>query len=269
MLLSVENLSVLFHDTQSPFCAVNGISFQVDAGEIVGIVGESGSGKSTAAHAIIGLIKRPFSEVKGSAVFDGADLISMPAGELRRYQGKEVSIIFQEPMTSLNPTMKVGKQVEETLRIHTHFSPEERKRRALEVMTLADLKEPEKLYHCYPHELSGGMRQRIMIASALAAHPRLLIADEPTTALDVTIQADILKTLKEINRKEGTAILFISHDLGVIHNLCQRVIVMQNGIIVEEGPVEQVFYHPEHPYTRQLIAARPTRRKLRGESSYV
>ena len=269
MLLSVENLSVFFHDTDSPFYAVNNINFQVDTGEIVGIVGESGSGKSTAAHAMIGLIKRSRSKVSGKAVFDGTDLISMPRHELRNYQGKEISIIFQEPMTSLNPTMKVGKQVEETLQIHTDMTPEERRQRVLEAMELAELDNPEKLYNCYPHELSGGMRQRTMIATALAAHPRLLIADEPTTALDVTIQADILKTLKEINRKEGTAILFISHDLGVIRHLCQRVIVMQSGVIVEEGPVEQVFYHPEHPYTRQLIAARPTRTKLKGESNNV
>ena len=270
MLLSVENLSVSFHDTDSPFFAVNNISFQVDAGEIVGIVGESGSGKSTAAHAMIGLIKRSRSRVSGKALFNGTDLISMPRHELRTYQGDEISIIFQEPMTSLNPTMKVGRQVEETLLIHhADMTPEDRKQRALEAMELAELDHPDKLYNCYPHELSGGMRQRIMIASALAGHPRLLIADEPPPALDVTIQADILKTLKEINRREGTAILFISHDLGVIRNLCQRVIVMQSGVIVEEGPVDRVFYHPEHPYTRQLISARPKRVKLKGEHSNV
>lgn len=265
MLLSIENLSVSFYDADSPFLAVNNINFQMDSGEIVGIVGESGSGKSTAAHAMIGLIKRSRSKVTGKAIFDGQDLIAMPRNELRKYQGNEISIIFQEPMTSLNPTMKVGRQVEESLRLHTKLTHEERKRRAIEVMELAELENPEMLYNCYPHELSGGMRQRIMIASALATHPRLLIADEPTTALDVTIQAEILKTLREINRKEGTAILFISHDLGVIRNLCQKVIVMQNGVIVEKGITEQVFYHPTHPYTRQLIAARPTHVKLKGE----
>lgn len=265
MLLSIENLSVSFYDTDSPFLAVNNINFQMDVGEIVGIVGESGSGKSTAAHAMMGLIKRSRSKVTGKAIFDGQDLIAMPRNELRKYQGNEISIIFQEPMTSLNPTMNVGRQVEESLCIHTNLNREERKQRAIEAMESAELDNPEKLYNCYPHELSGGMRQRIMIASALSAHPRLLIADEPTTALDVTIQAEILKTLKEINRKEGTAILFISHDLGVIRNLCQKVIVMQNGVIVEKGQTEQVFYHPEHPYTRRLIAARPTRVKLKGE----
>ena len=167
-------------------------------------------------------------------------------------------------MTSLNPTMRIGKQVEESLRIHTKMSKAERRVRALETMELAGLADPEKLYDCYPHELSGGMRQRVMIAAALVLRPKLLIADEPTTALDVTIQAQILDTLKEINRKEGTAILFISHDLGVIRALCQRVVVMQHGLIVEDGSVDQVFYHPQQEYTRQLIASRPTRRKLKG-----
>ncbi len=263
-MLNVERLSVVFHDRQEPFTAVKDISFQVDEGEIVGIVGESGSGKSMTAHAIMGLIQRSAVEVTGKAEFEGADLLKMSRAELRGYQGEELSIIFQEPMTSLNPTMRIGKQVEEALYIHRKLSPAERKRLALEAMELAELDEPEKLYDCYPHELSGGMRQRVMIAAALVLRPRLLIADEPTTALDVTIQAQILETLKEINRKEGTAILFISHDLGVIRALCQRVVVMQKGLIVEEGPVDQVFYHPRQEYTRQLIAARPTRKKLKG-----
>ena len=264
MLLSVENLSVLFHDMNSPFVAVNDVSFQVDEGQIVGIVGESGSGKSTAAHAIMGLIRRSTSEVRGKALFDGQDLLSMPRSRLREYQGRELSIIFQEPMTSLNPTMQIGRQVEEALRIHTQLSPQERRSRALEAMALAELDEPEKLYSCYPHQLSGGMRQRVMIAAALVTRPRLLIADEPTTALDVTIQAEILQTLKQINRKEGTSILLISHDLGVIRRLCQQVVVMQSGRIVEEGPADRVFNNPTQEYTRQLIAARPRRRKLKG-----
>lgn len=269
MLLSVENMNVVFHDTDVPFYAVHNVSFRVDAGQILGIVGESGSGKSTAAHAIMGLIQRSGVVVSGKALFDGVDLLSMSPSALRKYQGKDLSIIFQEPMTSLNPTMKVGKQVEEALRIHTRMSPQERRRRALEAMELAELNDPEKLYDCYPHQLSGGMRQRVMIASALVTRPRLLIADEPTTALDVTIQAEILNTLKQINQKEGTAIVFISHDLGVIRNLCQQVVVMQNGVIVEQGPVEQVFCHPTHEYTKQLIAARPRRMKLKGGGHHV
>lgn len=167
-------------------------------------------------------------------------------------------------MTSLNPTMRIGKQVEESLRIHTKLPPAERKARALEAMRLAGLSEPEALYRQYPHQLSGGMRQRVMIAAALVLRPRLLIADEPTTALDVTIQAQILETLREINRKEGTAILFISHDLGVIKALCSRVVVMRRGKIVESGPAEQVFYHPQEDYTKLLIASRPTRTKRKG-----
>ena len=264
MMLEVRDLAIVFHDGAEPFAAVRDFDLEMEAGEIVGIVGESGSGKSMTSHAIMGLLRRKGVEISGKIAFEGKDLLGMSDEELRGYQGEELSIIFQEPMTSLNPTMKIGKQVEESLRIHTKLSKAERKTRALEAMELAELNEPEKIYNCYPHELSGGMRQRVMIAAALVLRPQLLIADEPTTALDVTIQAEILKTLKEINRREGTSILFISHDLGVIRALCQRVVVMQNGLIVEEGPVEQVFHHPQQEYTKQLIAARPTHKRLRG-----
>ena len=196
MMLKIENLNIKFYDRQEPFTAVQDFDLEMDAGEIVGIVGESGSGKSMTCHAIMGLLRRKGVEVSGKAEFDGKDLLSMTDEELRGYQGEELSIIFQEPMTSLNPAMKIGKQVEESLRIHTKLSKKERKARALEAMELAELDAPEKIYNCYPHELSGGMRQRVMIAAALVLHPQLLIADEPTTALDVTIQAEILKTLK-------------------------------------------------------------------------
>ena len=268
MLLNIDKLSVVFHDRETAFEAVDDVSLQVDKGEIVGIVGESGSGKSMTAHALMGLIKRSDVQVSGKAEFDGVDLLRLSREELRGYQGEELSIIFQEPMTSLNPTMKIGKQVEESLRIHTDLSKEERKARALEAMELAELDDPESLYDKYPHQLSGGMRQRVMIASAIVLRPQLLIADEPTTALDVTIQAEILNTLKEINRKEGTSILFISHDLGVVRHLCQRVVVMQKGRIVEEGPVDRVFFHPQQEYTKRLIAFRPTRKKLKGGSNH-
>jgi len=268
MLLNIDKLSVVFHDRETAFEAVDEVSLQVDKGEIVGIVGESGSGKSMTAHALMGLIKRSDVQVSGKAEFDGVDLLKLSREELRGYQGEELSIIFQEPMTSLNPTMKIGKQVEESLRIHTDLSKEERKARALEAMELAELDDPESLYDKYPHQLSGGMRQRVMIASAIVLRPQLLIADEPTTALDVTIQAEILNTLKEINRKEGTSILFISHDLGVVRHLCQRVVVMQKGRIVEEGPVDRVFFHPQQEYTQRLIASRPTRKKLKGGLSH-
>ena len=268
MMLNIKDLSVVFTDRGTPFTAVDRFSLEMDRGEVVGVVGESGSGKSMTAHALMGLIRRTQVEVTGSALFEGADLLALSRAELRRYQGRDLSIIFQEPMTSLNPTMRIGRQVEESLRIHEKkLSGPERKARALEAMALAGLPEPEKLYRQYPHQLSGGMRQRVMIASALVLRPRLLIADEPTTALDVTIQAQILETLKDINRREGAAILFISHDLGVVRALCQRVVVMRQGRIVESGPADQVFYHPKEDYTKLLISSRPTRRKLRGGGS--
>ena len=268
MMLNIKDLSVVFTDRGAPFTAVDRFSLEMDRGEVVGVVGESGSGKSMTAHALMGLIRRSQVEVTGSALFEGADLLALSRAELRRYQGRDLSIIFQEPMTSLNPTMRIGAQVEESLRIHEKkLSGPERRARALEAMALAGLPEPEALYRQYPHQMSGGMRQRVMIASALVLRPRLLIADEPTTALDVTIQAQILETLKDINRREGTAILFISHDLGVVQALCRRVVVMRQGKIVESGPVDQVFYHPKEDYTKLLISSRPTRRKLRGGGS--
>ena len=264
MMLSVRDLSVVFTDRGSPFTAVDRFSLDMDEGEVVGIVGESGSGKSMTAHALMGLIRRAQVEVTGSAVFEGTDLLALSADEMRQYQGRDLSIIFQEPMTSLNPTMRIGAQVEESLRIHDKLSRAERKAKALDAMALAGLPGPELVYRQFPHQLSGGMRQRVMIASALVLRPRLLIADEPTTALDVTIQAQILETLKDINRREGTAILFISPDLGVIRALCSRVVVMKQGRIVEAGPVDDVFYRPKEDYTKLLIASRPKREKLRG-----
>ena len=265
MMLDVRDLSVVFTDRGAPFAAVDGFSLQMDRGEVVGIVGESGSGKSMTAHALMGLIRRSQVSVAGRALFEGIDLLSLSREELRYYQGRELSIIFQEPMTSLNPTMRIGRQVEESLRIHEKgLSPAQRRARALDAMALAGLSDPEGLYRQYPHQLSGGMRQRVMIAAALVLRPRLLIADEPTTALDVTIQAQILDTLKDINRKEGVAILFISHDLGVVKALCGRVVVMKQGRIVESGPVDQVFYHPREEYTKLLRSSRPARKKLKG-----
>ena len=264
MMLDIQDLSVVFTDRDTPFTAVDQFSLQIDAGEVVGVVGESGSGKSMTAHALMGLIQSRYAHVTGKAEFDGTDLLSLPPRELRNYQGKELSIIFQEPMTSLDPTARIGKQVEESLAIHGKLSRAERRAKALDAMALAGLPDPEAVYRQYPHRLSGGMRQRVMIASALVLRPRLLIADEPTTALDVTVQAQILDTLKDINRKEGTAILFISHDLGVIRALCRRVVVMKSGRIVESGPVDEVFYHPREDYTKLLISSRPTRTKLRG-----
>ena len=264
MMLDIQDLSVVFSDGPEPFTAVDKFNLQMEEGEVVGVVGESGSGKSMTAHALMGLIQKPCAHITGKAEFGGVDLLSLTPQELRQYQGRDLSIIFQEPMTSLNPTMRIGKQVEESLYIHEKPPRVERKTKALDAMALAGLPDPEALYRQYPHQLSGGMRQRVMIAAALVLRPRLLIADEPTTALDVTIQAQILETLKDINRKEGTAILFISHDLGVVRALCSRVVVMKSGKIVESGRVDEVFYHPKEDYTKLLISSRPVRKKLRG-----
>jgi len=259
MLLNIENLSVVFHDRDTPFEAVDEVSLQVDKGEIVGIVGESGSGKSMTAHAVMGLIKRGDVVISGKAEFDGVDLLTMSREQLRGYQGEELSIIFQEPMTSLNPTMKIGKQVEESLRIHTKLSKEERKIRALEAMELAELDEPEKLYDCYPHELSGGMRQRVMIASALVLRPQLLIADEPTTALDVTIQAQVLAMMNDLQRRLGTSMIIITHDLGIVAQTCDDVCVMYAGEVIESGTAEDIFKSDKHhPYTVGLFGSIPS-----------
>ena len=268
MMLQIEHLKITFPHAKGHFEAVKDFSLHVEEGQVIGIVGESGSGKSMTAHAIMGLLDRESVQVSGSIRFEGVELLDLTRSQMRSYQGKDLSIIFQEPMTSLNPTMKIGPQVEEALRIHTKMPPKERKQRALEAMALAGLPNGEQLYHQYPHQLSGGMRQRVMIAAALVLRPKLLIADEPTTALDVTIQAQILDTLREINRKEGIAILFISHDLGVIRALCHHVVVMQQGEIVEAGDVEQVFHHPQQAYTQRLIASRPTRTKLKAGGSH-
>lgn len=256
MMLDIRELSVVFAGRGVPFTAVDRFSLQMERGEIVGIVGESGSGKSMTAHALMGLIRRSQVTVSGSALFEGADLLRLSREELRRYQGRDMSIIFQEPMTSLNPTMRIGKQVEESLRIHERgLSPAQRRARALDAMALAGLPGPEALYRQYPHQLSGGMRQRVMIAAALVLRPRLLIADEPTTALDVTIQAQILDLLRALRQELDLSYLFISHDLNVVYQLCDRVLVMKRGCIVEQGTVAEIFENPKETYTRQLLAA--------------
>lgn len=266
MLLNVENLSITFHDGGPETTVVKDFNLRMDRGEVVGVVGESGSGKSMTALAIAGLVNKRRASISGCVSFDGVDLVQLKRPELRQYQGNEISMVFQEPLSSLNPTMRIGKQVEEALLIHTDMTPPERRRRALEAMRDAELSEPERLYDKYPHELSGGMRQRVMIASAIVLNPQLLVADEPTTALDLTIQAQIIRLLKRINRDHNVAILFISHDLGVIKNLCSRVLVMYRGKIVEQGSIDDVFYSPQEEYTKRLISSIPGRRKLdRGD----
>ncbi len=258
VILDVTDLHIEFHDHDKPETVVEDFDLMLEAGEIVGIVGESGSGKSMSALAIAGLLKRHALTKKGKIMFDGTDLLTCDRKTLRSYQGDEISMIFQEPMTSLNPVKKIGWQVEESLRIHhKEMDKAERKRRALKMLEAVGLNNLERTYEKYPHQLSGGQRQRVMIAAAMIAEPRILIADEPTTALDVTIQAQIVELLRKMNREKGTAIIFISHDLSLIRQICSRVIVMQNGNIVETGNVEEIFKRPSMNYTRKLIAAIP------------
>jgi len=257
MLLQVKDLNIEFHDHERPETVVHDFNLEMYSGEIVGIVGESGSGKSMSALAIAGLLSRKDMTKRGQILFDGVDMLNASRNDIRSIQGNTLSMIFQEPMTSLNPLKKIGWQVEESLRIHTDFDKETRKKMAMEALAAVELPDPERVYQLYPHNLSGGMRQRVMIAAAFICNPKLLIADEPTTALDVTIQAQIVELLKILGKERKTAILFISHDLSLVRGLCERVLVMQNGYVVEEGKTEQVFRNPQQEYTQKLIAAIP------------
>lgn len=263
-ILEIRELSIEFHDSQVPETVVHDLNLTAGEGEILGIVGESGSGKSMTALAIAGLLRRHDLEKRGKILFDGVDLLTCERSRLRQYQGKEIGIVFQEPMTSLDPLQKIGRQVEESLRIHTGLKKAERKKRAIAALHQVELADAERIYGMYPHELSGGMRQRAMIAAAMICGPRLLIADEPTTALDVTVQAQIVELLKKINRENNTTILFISHDLSLVRRLCERVVVMQGGYIVETGTAEELFRFPQEEYTRRLIAAIPECIKRKG-----
>lgn len=256
-LLEVIDLNIEFRDHLIPETVVYDFDLSLETGDIVGIVGESGSGKSMSALAIAGLLNRHDMKKQGQIMFEGTNLLTCPRQELRRIQGNDIGIVFQEPMTSLNPVKKIGWQVEESLKIHTEMNKEERRRKAIEALQSVELEDPEGIYDKYPHELSGGMRQRVMIAAAIVCEPKILIADEPTTALDVTIQAQIVKLLKKINREKRTAILFISHDLSLVRQLCERIIVMQGGYIVETGSTGQIFHQPKQEYTKKLIAAIP------------
>ncbi len=261
VLLNVQDLRVHFHTAAPDRYAVDGVSFSLEGGGILGLVGESGSGKSVTAMSISGLLPRRQAEASGSITLDGREVLQCSERELREIQGGALSVVFQEPMTSLDPVMRIGPQVEESLRVHTRLSPAQRRQRALEAMEQAELSDPEAVYRKYPHELSGGMLQRVMIAAAIVSRPRLLLADEPTTALDVTIQAQILELLKKLNREQGMAVLLISHNLHVVRKLCEQVAVMQRGRLVETGRVEDIFRAPREEYTRRLIAAIPTREK--------
>ena len=259
-MLEIKDLRVRFHEADHD--AVRGISLTVADGEIMGLVGESGSGKTVTAMVVSGLLPRKKADVSGQVLLDGKDLLALDGAAMRKRQGCAISVVFQEPMSAMNPVMRIGPQVEEALRVHTKLSAEERKERALQALRDVDLADAEAIYEKYPHQMSGGMLQRAMIAAAIISRPKLLLADEPTTALDVTIQAQILELLRRLNREMGMSVLFISHNLNVVRKLCTRVAVMEKGHIVETGPTEQVFHDPQADYTRRLIAAIPTRKKL-------
>ncbi|HEX4170997.1 MAG TPA: ABC transporter ATP-binding protein [Acetobacteraceae bacterium] len=256
-LLEVDNLQTHFGTPDGVVRAVEGVSFHVEAGETLGIVGESGCGKSVTAMSILRLIQEPPGKIAGAIRFQGRNLLELSEPEMRDIRGNAISMIFQEPMTSLNPVLTVGRQIGETLQLHQGLSARDAERRSIEMLTLVGIPAPKRRVREYPHQLSGGMRQRVMIAMALACNPKLLIADEPTTALDVTIQAQILDLMRDLKKRLGSAIMLITHDLGVVAEMCQRVVVMYAGRKVEEGPVEEIFARPMHPYTRGLLGSVP------------
>lgn len=251
--LSVRDLSTSFFSEKGEVKAVDHVSFDVPHGSIVGLVGESGCGKSMTARSIMKLLKYPGKIVGGEILLEGRDLVPLSERDMSLIRGEEIAMIFQEPMTSLNPVTPVGKQVQEAILQHRKISREEAKKKVLHMLETVGISEPEKRYRCYPHELSGGLRQRVMIAMAMICRPKLLIADEPTTALDVTVEAQILELLRELRDTIGTSIILISHNLGVIAQLCDYVYVMYAGQVVEHAPVLELFDHPSHPYTQGLM----------------
>jgi peptide/nickel transport system ATP-binding protein len=256
-LLEVENLQTHFRTPEGINRAVDGVSFHVDEGETLAIVGESGCGKSVTSMSLMRLIPEPPGKISGAIRFGGKDLLKLSDTEMRAIRGNDISMIFQEPMTSLNPVLTVGRQIRETLRLHQGLDKEAAEARAIEMLTLVGIPEPARRVSEYPHQLSGGMRQRVMIAISLACSPKLLIADEPTTALDVTIQAQILQLMLDLKRRVGAAVILITHDLGVVAEVAERVMVMYAGRKVEEAPVAELFRAPLHPYTRGLLGAVP------------
>ena len=257
-LIEVRDLSVRFAGAEPGVYAARNVSFDIKKGETVALVGESGSGKTVSALSILRLLPYPdASHPSGEIIFEGQDLLRVKESEIRRVRGNRISIIFQEPMTSLNPLHSVEKQVSEVLKIHHGMSNTAARKRTLELLTKVGIQNPESRLSAYPHQLSGGQRQRVMIAMALANEPDLLIADEPTTALDVTIQAQILDLLKDLQRELGMALLLITHDLGIVRKMADRTCVMKDGEIVERGPAEEIFSAPKHPYTKRLLEAQP------------
>lgn len=258
-LLKIDNLKVSFKTYAGEVQSVRGINFEVKKGECLGIVGESGCGKSVTSQAIMQLLKTPPAMYKeGSIIFEGEDLLKKSEKEMQKVRGNSISMIFQDPMTSLNPTQKIGKQIAEVLREHKNISKAEAYAEAEKMLELVSMPEPKKRMNQYPHEFSGGMRQRAMIAMALACRPKLIIADEPTTALDVTVQAQILELLQKVQKEIGMSIIMITHDLGVVAKMCDRVAVMYAGQIVEQGSVDAIFNRPSHPYTKGLLSAVPS-----------
>ncbi len=268
-LLTVTDLRTYFHTRSGVYRAVDGVSFSVERGETLGIVGESGSGKSVTCYSIMGLIPTPPGRIEsGTAVFDGVDLLKCTPAQTRSIRGKRVSMIFQDPMTSLNPYLRISEQLIEPLMIHEKITKADALKRGLEMLDLVGINDAAKRIHYYPHEFSGGMRQRVMIAMALITKPELLIADEPTTALDVTVQAQILELIKSMQKELGMAVIFITHDLGVVSGLCDRVQVMYAGRIVETADTRALFYEPKHPYTRALQRSIPSMQP-KGSSLYT
>ena len=258
MFLSVKDLRTYFHTRSGVYRAVDGVSFDLERGETLGIVGESGSGKSVTCYSLMGLVPQPPGRIEsGTAMFDGVDLLRCAPKQAQAIRGKRISMIFQDPMTSLNPYMRVSDQLIEPLLIHEKISRKDALARGLEMLEAVGINDAAKRMHTYPHEFSGGMRQRVMIAMALITKPELLIADEPTTALDVTVQAQILELIKKMQQELGMAVIFITHDLGVVSGLCDRVLVMYAGRIVETGGTREIFYQPRHPYTIGLQRSIP------------
>lgn len=256
-LIEFKNLKTYFFTEGGTVKAVNDVSFKVKKGEVVCVVGESGCGKSVTAMSLMRLVESPGKIVEGEILYEGKDLLTLSTNEMRGIRGNEISMIFQEPMTSLNPVFTVGNQIMESVILHNRADKKAAKARAIEMIELVGISDPERVFNRYPHELSGGMRQRIMIAMALSCDPRLLIADEPTTALDVTIQAQILDLMINIKEKLNTAIMLITHDLGVVAEMADYVVVMYAGKVIEEGPVDVIFKNPTHPYTIGLLKSKP------------
>jgi oligopeptide transport system ATP-binding protein len=257
-LLDVRNLEIAFYTKDGVVRAVNGISYSLEKGDTLGIVGESGSGKSVSLLAMLGLIPMPPGKIeKGEILFEGKDLLKLKRGQWGGIRGKQIAMIFQDPMTSLNPVMTIGNQIDEAIKINLGLGQQEARQRTIEVLSQVGMPHAEERCHDYPHQFSGGMRQRVMIAMAISCRPQLLIADEPTTALDVTIQAQIIELVKRLQKELGMTVIWVTHDLGVVARLTKKIIVMYGGSIMERGPIKAIYNHPRHPYTIGLLASVP------------